>query len=182
MATIGAGVGDDPDLDRGEATVATGAEPHLGSHLVACGGANKLFLTREFPFHRPRSPQRGEHAKILCKHFLLAAEPTSDPFGEHVHVPRAQTKDMTELLLGNERRLRTGADMNAPIWCGPGDRTVGFEMRMLHAGGGIDALMHNISGGETFRRVADLAVNVDIDIAVGSDALVMQERCFGLHG
>jgi len=92
-----------------------------------------LLLAGEFPLHRPPGLQRGEHTEILGQHLLLAAEPTADPLGEHVHVPRAQTEDVAELLLRNERRLRTGANMDAPVGRSPGDRAVRFEMHMLHA-------------------------------------------------
>ena len=68
-----------------------------------------------------------------------------------------------------------------PSDVGPGDRAVRLEMHVLHAGGGIDALMHDIGGGETLRRAADLAVDIDIDVAVGGDPLVVQQRRFRAH-
>src|SRR5262245_28093748 len=105
MASICAGVGDDPNLDGGERTVVACAEPNLRSHLMARGGADELFFAREFTLHRPTSLQCCQHAEILGQHLLLAAKPAADPLCEDVHVPRAQTKDVTELVLGNERRL-----------------------------------------------------------------------------
>ncbi len=157
------------------------AEPYLGGHLVAGGGADELLLPCELPFYRPAGFQCGEHAKIFGQHLLLAAKPATDPLGEHMHVPRAKTEDVTELLLGDERRLRTGADMNAPIRRGPGNRAVRLEMDVLHAGGGVDALMNDIGSGETLRGTADLAVDVGIDITVGGAPLLVQQRSFRAH-
>src|SRR5262245_39494528 len=128
MASICAGVGDDPDLDSGQHAVAACAEPNLRSHLMARGGADELLFAREFPLHRPTGLQCSQYAEILGQHFLLAAKPAADPLREDVHVPRAQTKDVTELVLGNKRRLRAGAHMDAPVRSNPGDRTVRLEM------------------------------------------------------
>ena len=54
-------------------------------------------------------------------------------------------------------------------------------MHVLHAGGGIDALMHDVGGGETLRRTADFAMDIGIDVAVGGDALVVQQRRVRTH-
>src|SRR4029077_6921615 len=106
VAAISACVGDDPDLDRSERAVTSCAEPHLGGHLMARCGANELLLAGKFPLHRPPGLQRGEYAEIFGQHLLLAAKPTADPLGEHMHVSRAQTEYVAELLLRYERRLR----------------------------------------------------------------------------
>jgi len=71
--------------------------------------------------------------------------------------------------------------MDAPVWRGPGDGAVRFEMHVLHARGGVDAFMHDGGGCETVRRVADLPVDIDVDVAVGSDPLVVQERRVRAH-
>ena len=90
--TIGAGVGNDPDLDRRERAVASCAEPHLGGHLVSRCGANELLLARKFPLHRPPGLQRGEHAEIFGQHLLLAAKSAADPLRKHAHVARADRR------------------------------------------------------------------------------------------
>src|SRR5262249_20600934 len=143
VAAIGAGIRHDPDLDCSQRAVTEGAQLHLGGHRMARRGADELFSPRKFPFYRPRGLQRREQAKILGQHLLLAAEPTTDTLGENVHVAGTQAKDMTELLLGNEWRLRTGPDMRAPVRRGPGDGTMRLEMHVLDARRGIDALMHD---------------------------------------
>ena len=71
--------------------------------------------------------------------------------------------------------------MEAPVRAGPGDRAVRLEMDVLHAGGGIDALMHDIGGGEPLRCAADLTVDVDVHISVRGDPLVVQQRRFRAH-
>ena len=65
VAAIGAGVGHDADLDRGQRAVAFGAELHMRGHRVARGGADELLLAGELPFHRPAGLQRGEDAQDL---------------------------------------------------------------------------------------------------------------------
>jgi len=105
VAAISAGVGDDPDLHCGKSTVTACSEPYLSGHLVARRRTDELLFAREFPFHRPPGPQRGEHAEILGQHLLLAAKAAADPLGENVHVARTQTKDVAEFLLSDERRL-----------------------------------------------------------------------------
>ena len=115
MAAIGAGVGDDVDLDRGQRAVALGAELDPRRHLMARRGADELLLAGELPLHRPAGLQRGEHAQVLGEHFLLAAEAAADALGEDVQVARAQPEQMAELLLGDERRLRAGADVQPPV-------------------------------------------------------------------
>ena len=54
-------------------------------------------------------------------------------------------------------------------------------MHMLYAGGGIGCLVHDIRCGETVGDAADLAMDVDIDIAGAPDPLVVQERRPRLH-
>ena len=140
---------------------------------MACRGADELFFPRKFPFDGPSGLQRGEHAEILAQHLLLAAKPAADPLGDDGHVASAQAEDVAELLLGDERRLRAGADMDAPVGRRPRDRAVCFEMYVLRARGGIDALMHYVGVGQARRRVADLAMDIDVHVAVGGNPLVV---------
>ena len=99
MAAIGAGVGDDVNLDRGQRSVALGAELHPRGHLMARRRADELLLAGELPFHRAAGLERGEHAEILGDHLLLAAEAAADALGEDVKVARAQAEQVAELLL-----------------------------------------------------------------------------------
>ena len=76
----------------------------------------------------------AEHAKVLGEQFLLAAEPAPDAFGEHMDLLREHLEEVGELVLGEVRRLRAGADMDAPVLASPGDRAVGFHVRVLDLG------------------------------------------------
>ena len=149
------------NVDRGQRSVAFGAELHPRRHLVASGGADELLLAGEFPFHRPAGLHGGEQAEILGNHFLLAAEAAADALGEDMQVARAQAEDVAKLLLRDERRLRAGADMQAPVLAAPGDRAVGLQVDVLDARGGIGHLVHGVGGLEAVSYAADLAVDVD---------------------
>ena len=92
MPAIGAGVGDDMDLDRRQRAVAFGAELHTRRHLMARRRGGELFLAGVFPFDRPTCRQRGKDAQVLGDHLLLAAEAAADTFGEHVHVANGQAR------------------------------------------------------------------------------------------
>ncbi len=140
-----------------------------------------MFLPRELPADRPPGFQRRQHAEILGQHLLLAAETAAHSLGEHMDVACGQAEDMREFLLGDERRLRAGADVDAPVRVAPGDRAVRLEMDVLHAGGGIGVVMHHIGGGEPVRRVAHLAVDVGIDVAVLRNPLLVQDRRIRPH-
>ena len=50
-----------------------------------------------------------------------------------------------------------------------------LEMHVLHAGGGVGALVHHVGVGEPVRRAADLAVDVGIDVAALRDPLLVQD-------
>ena len=91
MPAIGAGVGDDVNLDRGQRAVALGAELDVRRHRMTGGRADELLLAGELPFDRPAGLQRREHAEVFRDHLLLAAEAAADPLGEDVDVARAQS-------------------------------------------------------------------------------------------
>ena len=121
VAAVSAGIGDHVDLHCGQGSVPFGAKLHPGRHLMACRCADELLLASELPFHRPAQFHGREQAKILGDHLLLAAEAAADALGEDVQVARAQTEDMAELLLGDERRLRAGAHVQPSIVAAPSD-------------------------------------------------------------
>src|SRR5258708_7710952 len=95
------------------------------------GCADELFLARELPFNRSADFEKRQDAKILGYHLLLAAEAAAYSLGENVELARVESKDMAELLVHDERPLRTGADMNPAVVPLPCDRTVRFQMDML---------------------------------------------------
>ena len=182
MAAIGAGVGHDADLERGQRPILLGAELHMRGHRVARGGADELLLARELPHHRAADLQRGERAEILGDHLLLAAEAAADALGEHMDLAVVQPEQITELLLGDERRLRARAHMQAAVLAPPGERAVRLEMHVLHARGGVGHLMDGVGFLEAVLDAAELAMNVDIDIVPKGHALFVQDRRARLHG
>ena len=169
------------DLDRGQRPVALGAELHPRRHLMPRRRADELLLAGELPLHRPAGLERGEHAEVLGDHLLLAAEPAADALGEDVQVARAQAEDVAELLPRHERRLRAGADVQPPVVAAPGNRAMRLQMHVLNARGGVGHLVHGVRGLEAVRHAADLAVDVDEDVASLLSTLVVQDRRFGLH-
>ena len=98
-----------------------------------------------------------------------------------MEIARAELEDVAELLLGDEGSLRTGPDVDSSILATPGDGAVGFQMDMLDARGGIGPFMDGIGGLETFGDAADLAVDVDIYIALLGAAILVEERRARLH-
>ena len=181
MTAIGAGIGDHLNLDRRQRTVALGPELHSRRHLVARRSADELLLAGEFPFHRAAGLEQCEHAEVLGEHLLLAAEAAADALGEDVQVARPQAEDVAELLLGDEGCLRAGADVNPAVVTAPGNRAVCFKMHVLNARGGVGHLVHGVGGLEAVRHAADLAVDVDVDIAFLGPLLVVQERRIRRH-
>ena len=183
MVAIGAGVGNDAHLNGGERPVLLGAELHMRGHLVARGGADELLGAGEFPHYRPAGLQRGQRAQILRDHLLLAAEAAADALGEDMHVAVVESEQIAKFLLGDERRLRAGAHMQAPIVAAPGERAVRLQMHVLRARGRIGHLVDGVGVLEALLDAAELAVNVDIDIVEKSDALLLvQDGRARLHG
>src|SRR4030088_213477 len=133
MAAIAAGIGDNMNIDRGQRPVAFGAELYPRRHLMARRRADELFFAGELPLHRPAGLERSEHAEVFGDHLLLAAEHAAAALGADMQVTRPQREDMAELLLGDERCLRAGADMKPPIVAAPGNRAMCLEVHVLNA-------------------------------------------------
>jgi len=182
VAGRGAGVGDDVDLHRGERAVLLGADLHMRDHRMARGGADELLLTRVLPHHWAADLERSERAQILGDHLLLAAEAAADALGEDVDVAIEQAEQIAKLLLGNERRLRAGAHMQASVVATPGERAVRLKMHVLHPRGRIGHFMNGVGLPEAFLDAAELTMNVDIDVVSEGDALLVQNLSARLHG
>ncbi len=182
MSPVGASIGDDADLDRGQRPIPLGTELHPRGHLVARRRADELLLARELPFHRAADLQRRQHAEIFRDHLLLAAEPTADTLGEDVNVARKQSEQMTELLLSDERRLRAGAHVKPSAVVLPGDRPVRLQVNVLRPRGRVGVFVDDIGRLEALRDVAYFAVNIHVDVAFGLASLLMQDRSARLHG
>jgi hypothetical protein len=161
------------DLDRRQGSIPLCAELDPGGHLVAGRGADELLLAGELPFHWAAGFHCRKEAEILGNHFLLAAESAADTLREDVQVARSQAEDVAELLLRDKGRLRARAHMQPPVITAPGDGAVGLEVNVLNARGGIGHLVHGIGRCEAVRDAADLALDIDIDIARVRPALVV---------
>ena len=154
----------------------------MRGHLMARGGAGELLGPREFPHHRPPGLQRGQRAQILGDHLLLAAEPTADPLGEDMHVAVVEPEQIAKLLLGDERRLRARPHMQPAVVAPPGQRAVRLQMHMLRARGRIGHLVDGVGLLEALLDIAELAMDVDIDVVAERHALVVQDRRARFHG
>ena len=182
VIAIGAGVGHDAHVHRGQGAVLARADPDMGGHLMPGRGADELVLARPFPLHGTTDLHRGEQDEVFRDHLLLAAEAAADALGEDVEVAGPEAHQVAELLLGRERSLGAGADVPAPVLALPGDRTVRLEMDVLHARRRIGHLVDGVGFLEALGDVADLAMQVAVDIAaVGDDVLVVQKRGTGFH-
>ena len=73
-------------------------------------------------------------------------------------------------------RLRARADMQPAVLAAPGDRAVRLQMDVLHPRGRIGHLVDGVGRREAVGDAADLAVDVDIDVAPLRAALVVQHR------
>ena len=93
----------------------------MNGHRMARRGSDELFQAGELPHHGAARFQRGKRAEILGEHLLLGAEASADPFGEDVHLAVEQSEQITKLLLGDERRLRTRPDMQPAVLAPPSD-------------------------------------------------------------
>ena len=183
VIAVGAGVGHDAHVHRGQRAVLACADPDMGGHLMPGRGADELVLARPFPLHGTTDLHRGEQDEVFRDHLLLAAEAAADALGEDVEIAGPEAHQVAELLLGRERSLGAGADVPAPVLALPGDRTVRLEMDVLHARRRVGHLVDGVGFLEALGDVADLAMQVAVDIAaVGDDVLVVQQRGTGLHG
>ena len=156
MAAIGAGIGDDTDLDGGQRPIALGAELDLGRHLVARSGAGELLLAGVLPHHRAAELDGGQQAEVLGDHFLLAAEAAADPLGEDVQVAGGDAHHVGELLLDGEGTLAAGPDMPAAVVALPGDRAMRLEVHVLHGELALQAHVvgtHERAHVKAFRQV-----------------------------
>ena len=154
----------------------------MRDHRMTRGGGDELLLARELPHHRPAGLERGQRAQILADHFLLAAEAAADALGEHMDIAVVQSEQIAKLLLGDERRLRAGPHMQAPVVAAPGEGAVRLQMHVLRAGGRVRHLVDGVGFLEALLDTAELAVNIDIDVVAEGHALVVQDRRAGLHG
>src|ERR1700747_423565 len=127
MAPITSRIGNDPYLDRREGTVLFRGELHVSRQLMARRGGDELFFAGELPFDRTTDLEDREHTQILGDHFLFTAKTTAYPFGKNVKLVGGEPKDVSKLLLDDERSLGTGANMNAAVFTFPRDRAVRLQ-------------------------------------------------------
>ena len=158
---------------------------------MARGRGDELLFAGELELDRTAGLERGERADILGQHFLLAAEAAAHAFAKDANAVRHKIEKVTELLLGNVRRLAAGADVK-PIVVEPGDRAMRLEMRVLDAMRGVSALVDYVGLFESRLDVADVAVNFEQDILPGApdaglralvvdDGRALAHRFFGIE-
>src|SRR3984893_8450702 len=145
------------------------------------GCADELFLTREFPFHRSADLKKRQDAEVFRYHLLFAAEAAPHPLGENVEVELVESKDMAELLMHDERSLRSGTDMNPAVVPLPGDRPVRFQMDMLDPGSRVGHLVNSVGCREPILDAADLAVDFGVDITFRLGPFMVEDRRIRLH-
>ena len=149
MVAIGAGVGHDAHLDRGQRAVPLGAELDcvvIGCRVVApmnCSArVNSHFTGR--PVFSAASTQRSS-VSISC----LPPKPPPTRSVKTWTLRGEQPEQIAELLLGDERRLRTGADVEAAVLAPPGDRAVRLQVDVLDARGRVGHLVDGVGLRET---------------------------------
>ncbi len=186
MIAVGAGVGDDAILDRGDRAVFFRADLHLRLHRVLGRRADELLLAGELPHHRTPRFERREQRQILAHHVLLAAEAAADAFAEDVHVGEIESEDEAELGLDDERALDARADVIAAVVAPPADRLHRLEMHVLLARRVVGVLVDRVGLAEALLDAADLAVQLEKDVLLGMHrarelALIVQLRRAGPH-
>src|ERR1700683_1511432 len=145
------------------------------------GCADELFLTREFPFDWSADLKQRQYAEVFGYHLLFAAEAAAHPLGENVEVELVESKDMAELLMHDERSLRSGTDMNPAVVPPPGGRPVRFQMDMLDPGSRVGHLVNSVGCREPSLNAADLAVDFGIDISLRLALFMVEDRGIRFH-
>src|SRR5262249_59105121 len=78
--------------------------------------------------------------------------------------------------------VRARADVEPSIVTAPRERAVGLQMHVLDARGGIRVLVDDVGRLEAVLDVADLAVDIDVDVALGLATLPVEPGRARLHG
>jgi hypothetical protein len=187
VVAVGAGVGDDPHLERRQCAVASrpGLDPH--PHRMATRAANELFFARELELDGPAGLQRGQRAEVFGQDLLLAAEAAADALAEHPDVDRVETQQVAKLFPRDERRLGTRPHVQPLVIVEPRDRLVRLEVGVLYPVGRVLGLVDDVGLGEAGPDVAEASVQVEQDVALGMAdervrrLLVVDHRRSGLH-
>ena len=90
VVAIGAGVGEQTQLQCGEAAGVVGAEGDVDAHGVTGRGEGELVGTAELVLHGAPGLQHRERDDVLGQNFLLAAEAAADPGREHAQPLRVE--------------------------------------------------------------------------------------------
>ena len=134
---------------------------------MARGRGDKFLFAGEFDHDRTSGLQSGKRTDVFGQHFLLAAEAASHALAKDANALGHQVEDVTELLLGDVRRLAAGADVE-PTVVEPRDRAMRFELRVLDAMRGVGGLVDYVSRFESRPDIADVTVNLEQNILPGS--------------
>ena len=188
VIAVGSRVGDGVDLHRGQRAVLLCTQLDRDFHRMAGDRRGKLFGAREFPLHRAAGLQRRQHAQVLGQQLLLAAEPAADVFGKDVELVRIHPEQVGELDLDEVRGLGAGADVDAAVGGAPGDRAVGFHVRMLDLRQRERAFVDGVRLGKSPGHITGLGFDFLEDVVrrvlnPGVDVLAaMKLRGAGKHG
>ena len=133
---------------------------------MARGGRRELLLPRVLEAHRASDVERGKGNQVLGDHLLLSAETAADALREHPQLIGPQVEQVRQLDLGNRRRLGAGPH-DKPTILHPADGPMGLQMGMLNTRGEVGSLVDHVCFGESRLDVADFAVKLKQDVALG---------------
>lgn len=171
VVAVGAGVGDDAHLDRGQSAVGAGAGLDADGEGVACGRSVELLRACVLQLHRLPQFQRRQRDDVLRQHLLLAAKAAAHAPGDDAHLVLGQPVQGAQGAARQERGLGGGADGEAfagAVLLGleVGDAAVGLQAGVLDALRAEGLLVDDVGVGEAVRDGADLAVHFAGDVVL----------------
>ena len=110
--------------------VGVGAERDRDAHRMPHRGAPELSVREYLVRDRPAGAQHGEGHEVFGEDLLLAAEAAADARREDAHPVGGRSKMPRDLVPGEERHLRAGADDEPAVLVEPADRAVRLELRV----------------------------------------------------
>ncbi|MDI2023690.1 hypothetical protein PJL18_04238 [Paenarthrobacter nicotinovorans] len=160
VVSIGAGVREDVQLQRGEVSVPVGAGLQVNREGVARSGCGELFGPRELQLDGPLQREGCKGNEVLGEHLLLAAEPATNTTGHHADGLRRQVEQTAQRPLHQERNLRGGTDHQPAIVIQPGNGGVRFHGHVLDALGLVSVFVDEIGGSETVSHAAKFSMDL----------------------
>src|SRR5260370_19112821 len=128
-------------------------------------GRDKLFLPGEFKFYGPSGLERSERQNILDEHFLLAAKPAADALAKYPDLVACEIENLHQRPPGQERRLRTGTNVENAGGVDPGETAMGFQRGVLDALGRECSLVGDRGLRKRICNIAVLTMGFRHDVA-----------------